>query len=170
MASSSSSSKNPATKLVRKTKLRESITPGTVLILLSGRFKGKRVVFLKQLGSGLLLVSGPFKINGVPLRRVNQAYVIATSTKVDIDGVNVSKFDDAYFRASIDQKKKKNADTFFDDGKKKEKSVVPDERKADQKEVDAGLIAAIKGVPQLKAYLGSIFRLRKGQYPHNMKF
>ncbi|KAL6512135.1 60S ribosomal protein L6 [Orobanche gracilis] len=154
---------------LRPTKLRASITPGAVLIILAGRFQGKRVVFLKQSTSGLLLVTGPYKINGVPLRRVNQAYVIGTSTKVDISGVNLDKFDDKYFAKQVEKKKKKGEDEFFG-AEKEEKNYLPEEKKEDQKAVDAPLLKAVEAVPDLKAYLGARFSLMAGMKPHELVF
>ncbi|CAK7330739.1 unnamed protein product [Dovyalis caffra] len=159
----------PNKRKAKPTKLRDSITPGTVLIILAGRFKGKRVVFLKQLSSGLLLVTGPFKINGVPLRRVNQSYVIATSTKVDISGVNVEKFDDKYFGKKAEKKKKKGEANFFE-AEKEGENALPQEKKDDQKLVDAPLIKSLESVPDLKAYLGARFSLKDGMKPHELVF
>ncbi|PON39698.1 60S Ribosomal protein [Trema orientale] len=153
----------------KPTRLRASITPGTVLIILAGRFKGKRVVFLKQLTSGLLLVTGPFKINGVPLRRVNQSYVIGTSTKVDVSGVNAEKFDDKYFAKEVQKKKKKGEGEFFE-AEKEEKNQLPQGKKDDQKTVDTPLLKAIEAVPDLKTYLGARFSLKAGMKPHELVF
>jgi large subunit ribosomal protein L6e len=138
------------------------------LILLAGRFRGKRVVCLKPLESGLLLVSGPFKINGVPLRRVNQAYVIATSTKVDVSGVDVSKITDEYFSRDKDQVKEGEDEFFLGDAPKP--AVVTDERKADQKKVDEGLLKAVGSVPMLEGYLAARFSLTSSDKPHKMVF
>jgi large subunit ribosomal protein L6e len=161
-------------KLHRNTKVtapktRSSITPGTVLVLLSGRFRGKRVVYLKTLPSGLLLVTGPFKINGVPLRRVDQAYVLATKTKLDISKVAVPEHvNDTYFKRPKKERKQKTEGEFFEE--KKEKKALPDSVKQDQKAVDAAVIDAAKHVPHLVDYLHAKFSLRNGEYPHTLKF
>ncbi|KAL3503801.1 hypothetical protein ACH5RR_033642 [Cinchona calisaya] len=133
------------------------------------RFRGKRVVFLKQLTSGLLLVTGPFKVNGVPLRRVNQSYVVATSTKIDISGVIHEKFDDKYFAKQVEKKKKKGEGEFFE-AEKEMKNVLPQDKKDDQKAVDAQLVKAIESVPDLKSYLGARFSLKSGNKPHELVF
>jgi large subunit ribosomal protein L6e len=110
-------------KSIRTSSPRESLTPGAVLILLAGRFRGKRVILLKNLSQGVLLVTGPFKVNGVPLRRVNARYVIATSHKVDLAGIDQKKVDqvagDKYF-AREKGDKKKGEEAFFKQGEKPE--------------------------------------------------
>ncbi|KIJ70054.1 hypothetical protein HYDPIDRAFT_142970 [Hydnomerulius pinastri MD-312] len=151
--------------------LRPSIVPGSVLILLAGRFRGKRVVFLKQLDSGLLLVTGPYKLNGVPLRRINQAYVIATSTKVDLGDFKVdSKINDAYFAKAATKSSTSAEAEFFEEGKPKPKEAFPEAKSADQKEVDKAIIAAVQKEANLAKYLKASFGLTKGQFPHQMVF
>lgn len=151
----------------RPAHLRKSITPGTVLILLAGRFRGKRVVFVKRLSSGLLLVTGPYKFNGVPLRRVNPAYVIATSTKLDVSSVKVpTTFNDSYFKKS-EGAKGKSEEAFFEAAKA---NTIDPAKIAAQKEFDAGIIAAAGAVPQLQAYLSARFSLKRGQAPHALTF
>merc|ERR1711903_418694 len=90
----------------KQTKLKASLVPGAVVILLAGRFKGKRAVFLKQLDSGLCLITGPYQVNGIPLRRVPQSYVIGTSTVVDVSGANTDEVTDAQFKKPKSAKKK----------------------------------------------------------------
>ncbi|GKB30949.1 60S ribosomal protein L6 [Tanacetum coccineum] len=112
---------------------------------------------------------GPFKINGVPLRRVNQSYVIATSTKVDISGIDAEKFDDKYFGKKVEKKKTKSEGEFFE-AEKEEKNTLPQDKKDDQKSVDAALIKSIEAVPDLKSYLGARFSLKAGMKPHELVF
>jgi len=156
-------------------KLRGSLLPGTILILLAGRHAGRRVILLKQLASGLLLVSGPFKINSVPLRRVNQRFVIATSTRLDISKVKIPEnWDDSYFGRNKKETRKireqRHGDIF---AVLKQTYFVSEQRKKDQVEADKLLLPVLKAHPEKKMllkYLASPFYLRTGQYPHRMKF
>ncbi|KAK4946388.1 60S ribosomal protein L6 [Elasticomyces elasticus] len=163
-----------ARKTLHPSKYRATLQPGAVLILLAGRFRGKRVVLLKHLKEGALLVTGPFKINGVPLRRVNSRYVIATSTKVDISGLDESTLDKVgkaeYFSREKKSKKQKGEDAFIKQGEKPEKKQPTSERASDQKTIDKPLLSAIKNEEFLASYLRSSFSLRHGQKPHEMVF
>ena len=137
-----------------------------MLILLSGRFRGKRVVFLKRLDSGLLLVTGPHKVNGVPLKRVNQVYTITTSTTVSTVGLDLTKVDDKMFAREQRKKGYKSASKFF--AEDKAKSTVSEPRKAAQVAVDGALAKNIK--PEMKKYLHARFSLTANDKPHAMKF
>lgn len=152
-------------------KVRPSLVPGAVLIVLAGKFRGKRVVLLKSLEDNTLLVTGPFKINGVPLRRVNARYVIATSTRVNVSGVKLDKFTPAYFaREKRTKEQKKTEQEFFEEGKTVGPKEPKAERVADQKEVDGPLIEEIKKTNMLQEYLSSSFSLNRGDRPHLLKF
>lgn len=151
---------------------RRTLVPGKVLILLAGRHKGKRVVLLKVLKSGLLLVNGPFYLNSCPLRRISQRYVIATKTRVNLKGVTIPEhLNDTYFKRANKKKARKTEGDIF--AKKEEKYQPSEQRKKDQVEVDKLLKAALKKTNQgalVSKYLKSYFALRSHQYPHRLRF
>jgi len=167
--------KNKLAFRLHKHKLRESLQPGTVVIILTGRHRGKRVVFLKQLESGLILVSGPLKLNNCPLRRICPKFVIATKTRLDISKVNLANhLNDEYFKRKGHRRRRPGSaadqDIF---ASKKEGYAVSDQRKEDQKSIDGQLLNVIRQQPDKKAlfgYLGSLFSLRTGEFPHKMIF
>jgi large subunit ribosomal protein L6e len=148
-------------------KLRESITPGTILILLKGVHQGCRVIFLKQLSSGLLLVTGPNELNGVPLHRVNQCYVITTLTKIQLNLDNlVNECDDDMFSVSKTRKKNK----FIEDIQMEVEDVNKDKRMLIQEKIDQEIILTVTKDPMLKGYLKDKFTLRRGDAPHKLIF
>ena len=154
-------------KIPKKSHISAELTPGQVVIILSGRFRGRRVVFLKKLESGLLLVTGPYKYNGVPLKRVNAAYVLPTNTKINVDGKVAESINDKFFSRVI-KKKKKEEDFFVEEKAKKER--ITDERKKAQNDVDTVVKKAVDDVPMMKQYLRNRFALKDGDKPHLMKF
>merc|ERR1712152_117886 len=135
--------------------------------------KGKRVLVLKQLASGLVLITGPMKLNGCPMRRINQNYLLATKTQVDITSVKLPETinDDYFKRAKAPKGKKAEGGDIFTS--KKEEYKPSEQRKTDQAAMDAAILEVIKKHPEaaaLKSYFKATFQLSKGQYPHKMAF
>ena len=154
-------------KIPKKTHISAELVPGQVVILLSGRFRGRRVVYLKKLESGLLLVTGPYKYNGVPLKRVNAAYVLPTNTKLEVDGKVADSIKDDFFKRK-ELKLEKEEDFFVEEKAKRER--ITDERKKSQNDVDTKVKEAVDKVPMMKEYLRNRFALKSGDKPHLMKF
>ena len=153
---------------------RASVHPGSVVILLSGANRGRRVVVLKRLTSGNLLVTGPHSLNGVSLSRVNPAYVLATSTRVSLTGVTAN-VDDSFFKRGkrFTKNELKNASEHrvkqAEEGKAHE-AKWRSELKSVQKAVDAQLLANIKKEAHLSGYLGTRFTLSNSTRPHELVF
>ena len=154
-------------KIPKKNHISAELTPGQVVILLSGRFRGRRVVFLKKLETGLLLVTGPYKYNGVPLKRVNAAYVLPTNTKLTIDAKVADEIKNEFFKR-VEIARNEEKDFFADEKTKKER--ITDERKNAQNKVDTEVKKAVDAVPMMKEYLRNRFALKSGDKPHLMKF
>jgi large subunit ribosomal protein L6e len=163
-------SRNYFAKHTRHT--RRTLVPGKVLILLGGRHKGKRVVLLKVLKSGLLLVNGPFYLNSCPMRRISQRYVICTKTRVNLKGVTIPEhINDEYFKRASKKKARKTEGDIF--AKEEEKYAPSEQRKKDQIDVDKLVRGAIKKTNQgllVSKYLKSNFALKSHQYPHRLRF
>lgn len=166
--------KRPAKSCFRhhKRNTRRTLVPGKVLILLAGRHKGKRVVLLKVLQTGLLLVTGPFEVNGCPMRRIAQNYVITTKTRINLKKLKLpAHINDRYFRRVLPKKDSRTERDIF--ARKDFKYVPTEQRKADQKTVDAQVLKAIKAHGEgrlVLRYLKSMFSLRTNMFPHRMKF
>ena len=154
-------------KIPKASHISAPLTPGQIVIILSGRFRGRRVVFLKKLESNLLLVTGPYKYNGVPLKRVNAAYILPTNTKLNVNAEVAKNVNDKSF-SKIEIERKKEEDFFEDEKKKKER--ITEDRKKLQTEVDNAVKTAVDEVPMMKEYLRNRFALKNGDKPHLMKF
>lgn len=90
------------------------MTPGTVAVVLIGPYQSKKVVFLKQLESGLLLCAC---LNNNSVRRFPQKWLLATSQNVDVSGVGLNYFNDKSFAGFA--KKSSDPSEFFQENQQK---------------------------------------------------
>ena len=80
------------------------------------------------------------------------------------------KINDSYFVKPAAKGKSSAEEEFFADGKPKQKETFPESKAADQKAVDAAVIAGLKKTEHLSKYLKASWGLSKGQFPHQLIF
>jgi len=159
-------------------RIRPSITPGTILIILWGAHASRRVVFIKKLErSQLLLCTGPKGINGVPFFRIDQAYVIATSIKLDLSGVKIPGDWEDWLVEEPKEKKKRRRSDMNEVGAEepseeflKRVDAWKEKNREAQEYIDGALAKVISKVEYMEGYLKDAFSLRDGEYPHKMQF
>jgi large subunit ribosomal protein L6e len=163
-----------------KSSKKSAVQPGRVVILLTGPYRGRHAVVLKQLQSGLLLITGPHVINGLPLRRVHHKFVITTSTQLDLSKFKLPEHvHDKYFAKPVVTAATRKAQQAEADQNqsiftpRKQEYVLTEQRKQDQIAIDKQVLAVVKAHPEgrlMSQYLASHFFLKNRQYPHKMIF
>merc|ERR1719235_416061 len=124
--------------------------PGRILILLAGRHRGKRVLFLRNLTTSIL-VSGPYKLNSVPTRQINRSYLLATAFKLDLSGIDMARV----------------VGTISHVGKG---PCVQQHALCALAELESSIITKIQKFPNLKRYLSTPFTLQSDTKAHILKF
>jgi len=156
-------------------KLRKSITPGTIGIILKGPQKTRRVVFIKQVESGLMIVANP--VAGLEPTTVDSRYFLSTKVKLDISGVKVpEEMVHSHFHNKAERRKAylkaRRAGTVLGELELKPKGFT-DEQKAINKKLDDQLIPVIQKHADgavLENYMKAKFTLTHRDFPHRMVF
>jgi len=160
----------------RQLKLRKSLTPGTIGILLRGNHRAKRVVFIRQVDCGLLLVCNP--LTGCPPRTIDHKYFLATKMKLDVSGIKVpEEMTHTYFHnkkaenRAFQKALKKSSILGGDKPVRKAKELTPEKMAINKKLADqvADLIKAHPD-PIFVRYMKALFKLGPRDYPHRMLF
>jgi large subunit ribosomal protein L6e len=128
--------------------------PGTILIILTGRNRGKRVVFLMQLSSGLLLVTGHLSLNWVPLCCIEQTRNLSSAAWKSPNTL-LTLQEEAEEAQAPGRRGLRH--------REKEKYEITEQSKIDQKTVDRQILPKIKAIPQLQGYMRSVFALTNGR-------
>eukprot|EP00477_Mikrocytos_mackini_P000576 GAHX01000615.1.p1 GENE.GAHX01000615.1~~GAHX01000615.1.p1 ORF type:complete len:184 (-),score=37.24 GAHX01000615.1:34-585(-) len=159
----------PTKRFQQKTPVRQI---GTIVILLDGKFAGKRAVLLSNRKNGNVLVAGPSSVNGVGLTFIESIKVLGTSVVLDISKVGFDfetiNFND--IRISREERRKNWHDSDREFMAEVKNTVDTDKVKELNDKVNSVLVGEIKKQELLEEYLKDKFGLKAEDKFHAMKF